>query len=69
MGNKGINTVTILRNNIRKARKQYLCDWCYCSIFPGDSYQYLFGGKEIWGKMIVLRYCMECKTDRSMLCI
>lgn len=52
---------TILRNEIRKAKNQYLCDWCSSYILPGDLYQYLYGGKETWGKMTVLRYCMNCK--------
>lgn len=30
----------------RKARKQHKCSECRCSIFPGETYEYIFG---IWG--------------------
>jgi len=49
-----------LRNKIKKARKIYVCDWCENIIKIGDQYQYLYGGKEIFGKMTVLRYCIDC---------
>ena len=52
--------ITVLRREIRKAKKEYICDNCKKYIFSGDVYKYLYGGKEIYGKMIVLRFCKEC---------
>jgi len=56
-----LNTVTTLINEIRTAKKRYYCDWCENTISPGQKYQYLYGGKEVFDKMTVIRYCMECK--------
>lgn len=56
---------TVLRNEIRTAKKWYYCAWCDCIIFPGMKYQYLYGGKETFGKMTVLRYCMKCAKNHS----
>jgi hypothetical protein len=50
-----------LRNEKRTARKQYYCDWCGALISKGEKYQYLYGGKDTFGKMTVLRYCKKCQ--------
>jgi len=53
---------TVLRNEIRTAKKSYYCAWCENIISPGMKYQYLYGGNDVFGKMTVLRYCLKCST-------
>ena len=56
----------ILRNEIRTAKKLYYCAWCENTINPGTKYQYLYGGKEVFGKMSVLRYCLKCNNKEEV---
>ena len=59
-----MGSLTILRNEIRKAKKYYYCDDCGNLIGPGNNYQYLYGRIEIWEKMTVMRYCTKCISIR-----
>lgn len=57
--------MVVLRNDFREARKYYKCDNCSAFIRPGEYYQHLFGGKEVYGKMTVLRLCIGCKYEEK----
>lgn len=51
----------VIKDDLRRAKNDYVCDDCKKPIAKGENYNYLFGSASVDEKPYVLRMCFECK--------